>query len=746
MKRTDFSLQSSGFRSKRGTASLLLRGMHAFCCVLLILCCSQGLADAKEDGDQGLGEITSIEILDYAVKIKVSGPLKYSIDTRADPFRIAVDLEGVRLGSFRQKLFSYKAGITEITPTQIETPRILSRLDILLQAPFAVKDEIQDNTLVLTLNQKPVENKETISLTEEPRKVDLAEDTGQSSSTGGAVPSAKATEKKMDTTVFAGRINEVLFEKAEGGIDLVIKGDGKIPEPALLQADGKIVIDVPGVEMGASLPTSLPPLVKNIKYSVEKNALRFTVYVAGMVEIESFSLDDELVISLAARETKEKGAAAKREEKGEKLKDLSNLLINFDFQDADVVPILRTLADFANENGYDINIVIHPDVKGKIPNMKLKNVPWDQALDLVLKTFNLDKNVEGNVIRIAPTAVFTKERQEKKSLRSAEIESEASVTRIFLINYADSTLVEKTIKDSKILTSKGSLSFDKRTSAMVVNDVPSVFPQVEKLLADLDKATPQVLIEARIIETTATALKDLGIQWGVNYKSPNTLMSVGGLSGNPALGTGPFTGKNFIVDFPSGNVKAGGGSGITFGLLNPSGTLGLDLQLSALETVQKGRIVSSPRIVTTDNEKATILQGTSEPYPVISTGTAANNITTAFKDVALSIEVTPHITPDGSVTMLITVKKEDILAFVNIGGSQVPRTSKLESTTKVLVESGSTVVIGGVVKRTDKDTKTGLPGAMRLPILGWLFKNETVNEELDEFVIFITPRILEKQL
>jgi len=282
------------------------------------------------------------------------------------------------------------------------------------------------------------------------------------------------------------------------------------------------------------------------------------------------------------------------------------------------------------------------------------------------------------------------------------------------------------------------MNVDKRTSTLFVKDVPSVFPQVDGLLSTLDISTPQVSIEARIVQITSTDVRDLGISWGVNLNATNTLAS---LSGFHTLGTGAFTGKNFIVDLPSGASSAGSGSGMSFGIMNPSKTFGLDLQLDALEKMSKAKIIANPKIVTVDNEKAKIEQGTSEPYPVL---TSEGTISTAYKDVVLSTEITPHITPNGSVGMHLHVTKEDILGTVNIGGSQVPRTSKIQSDANVLVQNGETLVIGGIYTKTTRNATSGVPGLMKIPILGWLFKNREVQEDTGELLIFITPRIMGK--
>jgi type IV pilus assembly protein PilQ len=197
-----------------------------------------------------------------------------------------------------------------------------------------------------------------------------------------------------------------------------------------------------------------------------------------------------------------------------------------------------------------------------------------------------------------------------------------------------------------------------------------------------------------------------------------------------------------MFDFPS---PEGTGGGIAFGILNSARTKGLELQISALETTGNSKRISNPRVVTTDNEKATILQGESVPFPKIDV--QSGQISAEYKDVAITIEVTPHITPAGAVTMSVLVRKEDIKGFVPLGGgTQAPRTDKIEGVTKVLVQNGETLVIGGVLQKRERSDSTGVPGLMHIPVLGWLFKNKKTNEETTELLIFITPRVLEKTI
>jgi len=408
--------------------------------------------------------------------------------------------------------------------------------------------------------------------------------------------------------------------------------------------------------------------------------------------------------------------------------------INFDFQDQDIVPIFRLFADISG-----CNLFIHPDVKGRA-TMKFIDVSWSQALETILSTFSLGKSVEGNIIKIAPHTIFTKESEDKAKAQEALSRAEPLETKIFNVSYAKVKDVEAAIKNAKLLTARGSTSADERTSTILVQDTADVFPTIEQLLATLDKPTPQVLIEARIVEVDTTSARELGIQWGMFFKASNTLSSLGGLSGVPFLSPGAFTGNNYLVDFPAKGVGPLSGSGFTFGLISPDRTFGLDLQLSALETIGQSKIISNPKIMTVDNGKAKILQGKSIPIRKL---TSEGTISTEFKDVTLELIVVPHITPDGSIAMAIEIKKEDIdRTAPTIDG--VPGTDKKEALTNVIIKDAETVVIGGMYKIDTLDADSGVPGLMNIPILGWLFKSKTKASRTTELLIFITPRIIER--
>lgn len=739
-----------------------------FFIALIILfsgCATAGQA-RKDVTEPELTIIKDVNITDNRIEIRGDRPFVYTAYKPADPFRVVVEIPEADVGKLKDPIKSTSKGVTEVIPSQIESPKPIARFEILLDAPVSFEQSYHNNVLTLNLREEPVafpapeakaavyhapaqdKAKEDIITVPSGKEVVIAQNTKEDEPpstkemTAGVLPTVSDVKPLPKAT----EIKDIRIEKVNGTLKLIITGNGSM-SPSIFTLKNRIVIDIPDVLLKATLPSDLISPIKNIRAGKHKDKTRIVLDMKELKEFDAVSIKDSIMLTLGIpesialktveplpkteivkKETEVKVAEATQPEALVEGR-YTGKKISLDFQDADIVPIFRLLADIS---GY--NIVVDPNVKGKL-TMKLINVPWDQALDIILRTFNLGKTVEGNIIRIAPLAVFAKEAEEKAKAKEAEAKAEPLETKIFPISYADVSVVEKSIKDSKILSARGSISVDKRTSSMVVKDVPSVFPQIENLLATLDKPTPQVLIEARIVEINTNDERDLGIQWGLGYRAPNTLSQIGGFSG---LGTGTFTGNNFVVDFPA--AISGRGSGITFGLISPDRTLGLDLQLSALETVGKGKVISNPKILTVDNGKAKILQGKSIPVRKLTT---EGTISTEFKDINIELNVQPHITPDKSIGMSIEIKKEELDPTVpSIEG--VPGTDKKEANTNVIIRDGETIVIAGMYKVNTEDSKTGVPGLMRLPILGWLFKQEKEKVTTSELLIFITPRIVEQ--
>ncbi|MBA4348818.1 MAG: hypothetical protein C0415_02375 [Thermodesulfovibrio sp.] len=728
-----FCLNDLIFRGHQWKAIPITCIMFIFCLLLFTILVFVPASLAKETADENsnLPQITGIEIADYILKIKVNGPIKYNINKTEDPFRVSVEIKGVTLGKFKEKILSKSAGITEVTPVQIENA---SRLDILLQSPFSVKSEVKDDMLVLHIEEKA--NSEI--------KNDNKSDTA-----GKSPEYAKKSNKEEK----ASGIIDVIVNKTSDGVEVVIKGDGKMSEPAVYEINGKIILDIPGVVMKASLPTKTVSPVKDIKYRAEKDGLRFTLDVEGKVDTEVFAVENELVVDIAFKDIQTKKAvSAKKEEVKGKLSDGSKL-ISLDFQDADIVPIFRLLGDVG---GY--NIVIHPDVKGKV-TMKLINVQWEQALEVVLKTFNLEKIVEGNLIRIATVKAFQEEKKAVAETREVFGKAEDITSRVFVVNYANVDKVRESIDKAKVLSPRGNISADARTRSLIVKDIPSRIEEIQKLVDILDKPTPQVLIEARLVEVSSNFSKDLGVQWGVDWKPSDTRTTISGArdantdvtqftsSPKTAVGTGEApvgsgglgSGTKFPlnVNLPAA-VGAGTGGTLALGYINAARTFLLDFRLSALESSGKGRIVSNPKIMTVDNEKAIIQQGKKIPVSTVS----AEGTKTEFIDANLNLTVTPQIGPDNTVLLKIEVKKNepDFSRTVN----NIPTIDVKEASTQVLLKDGETIVIGGIFKSTESETEAGIPLLSKIPLLGWLFKREAKSSTSEELLIFITPRIVRR--
>ncbi len=431
--------------------------------------------------------------------------------------------------------------------------------------------------------------------------------------------------------------------------------------------------------------------------------------------------------------------------------------ISMDFKDADLTNVFRIIAEVSN-----LNIITADDVKGKV-SLRLVNVPWDQALDIVLRSKSLGAAQEGNVLRIAPLSSLRKEEQDRfdaqKQIeqsrqealnRAAEVKAtQEAVFDTIPVSYSKASELLAKIKP---LASKfGRLDSDDRTNVLIIRDLPQNIAEVKALVATLDTATPQVLIEARIVEVDTTFTRELGIQWGGSFRGVSGSKQYGitgvqdgtgaALPGGAvtAAGTTPFSATapvpTFAVNLPAA-IGSGAGGGIAFGILKDN--MRLDLSLSALEASGKGKIISSPKIVTTDNKEATIEQGTQIPYSTVS----ASGTNTQFIDATLSLKVTPHITPDGRVSMKLEAKND---SQGEIGVTGQPAINKKKATTEVLILDGETTVIGGILQINRTENRAGLPWLSNIPVLGYLFRKDTNTTRNRELLIFITPRILKQE-
>ncbi len=398
--------------------------------------------------------------------------------------------------------------------------------------------------------------------------------------------------------------------------------------------------------------------------------------------------------------------------------------VSLDFQEADVVNVLRLLGDVSESN-----MVISDDVKGKV-NLKLANVPWDQALDIILKSNNLGQVREENIIRIGTLVNMTRQQDEELKAKETRDRVEDLAARIITINYSKAKDLAEPLKKS--LSPRGDITVDDRTNTLIVKDIEKNLVEVARLVGRLDTPTPQVTIEARIVQVLPSFSRGLGIQWGANYSDTYKAnrAGIGGVTFGPKTFGAPA--PDFAVNLPASPTF--GGVGISFGRLT-SNPFNLDLRLSAGESQGLTRIVSRPKVTVLDNQEAKISQGEQVPYQTISNA----GTQTIFKDATLSLTVIPRISPDGGVMMKINVTK-DSLGAVSTGAG--PSILKKEASTNVLVRDGETTVIGGIYEKSHTDSEDGLPFLRKIPGLGWLFKTVQTREAVSELLVFLTPRIV----
>jgi type IV pilus assembly protein PilQ len=395
--------------------------------------------------------------------------------------------------------------------------------------------------------------------------------------------------------------------------------------------------------------------------------------------------------------------------------------ISLVFDNADIRKILQLIAEVS-----ELNIIASEEVKGNI-TLRLQEVPWDQALDLIMDIQDLGMVREGNVARIMPRERIRAMEESKLTARRTKEKLEDLVTEVISISYTALGNIEAPAKE--LLTDRGKITKDDRNKQIIVTDIPSVIADVKNLVSILDTPERQVMIEARIVEADSSFSRDLGVNWGItrtNEGSPN----------NSDLRLG--LGGAFLLSPPSpgGSGGSGAASSMTFGLLGTDSTI-LNLRLSALETSGHGKIISTPRVTTLNGEKAKISQGTQIPYTVTSTDGQSN---TEFVEAALSLEVTPVINPDGSI--ILEIKATNSTPGTQFGGD-APSINSKEAVTKVLVRDGETTVLGGIFVEDEDVSETGVPWLNKVPILGHLFKSTSKTSNRSELLVFITPRILQ---
>ena len=542
-------------------------------------------------------------------------------------------------------------------------------------------------------------------------------------------------------------IRDVDFRRGRGGEGRVVVDLSDASTGIDIRTQGQnIIIDF----LKTSLPDNLrrrldvtdfatPVQVVNAFQQGEN--VRMIVEPTGQWEHNAYQTDTQFVVEVKPVVI-DTSRGARGRYTGEKL--------SLNFQNVEVRAVLNVIADFT-----DLNMVTSDSVGGNI-TLRLKDVPWDQALEIILQTRGLDQRRSGNVIWIAPRDELAT--REQLALESANqiTELEQTRTESFQLNYTKAVDVQKMLSDrtQPVLSKRGSAVVDTRTNTVFVQDVPSRLEEVRKLIAKIDVAVRQVLIEARIVEASDTFARNLGARLGMIEVGPANRRPFG--RSGPGLnigaevtntsqaagfteGTATTNAAGLNLDLPAAGLNSFTRGALSFVLFNNALTRFLNVELSALEADGKGKIISSPRVLTANQVEALIEQGTEIPY---QQATSSGATSVSFRKANLSLKVKPQITPDGNVIMTLDVNKDSPGATTPAGVQINTKHVK----TEVLVENGGTVVIGGIYEQIDRTDITQIPFLGDLPYVGFLFKNKTTNTSKTELLVFITPRIVNERL
>ena len=504
-------------------------------------------------------------------------------------------------------------------------------------------------------------------------------------------------------------------EDGEGNVLIALK-DTRVPMDTR-EFDGRIRLEFQGDILPLDLRNRLDVIdfatpVKFIDAMVEDGNTIILIEPEGKFEYLVYQTDNLLTISVKAEEANDRGRRKSGlAYKGEKM--------SLNFQDIEVRAVLQLIADFT-----DLNLVASDTVGGNV-TLRLQNVPWDQALDIVLKAKGLDKRLQGNVLTVAPAAEIAAREREQLENEKQIRELAPVFTDLIQINYADAAEIANVLRGGDadaLLTERGSVQVVERTNSLLVKDTQAKLDELRELIEQLDIPIQQVMIEARIVSLSSKFSENLGINWS-------------GLSGGGEDGNGPDRqGEGLYTDFDLINDEDGNSS-LSIGFSNGSGNI-LNLELSALLSDGGGEVISQPKVITSDKKKAVIKSGQEIPY---QEKTSSGATSTAYKDALLALEVTPQITPDGRVMLNLKINNDSpdqktVEGVVTIASNEI--------TTEVLVEDGETVVIGGVFTQDKQLNETKVPFIGDVPYLGRLFRSNAETDNKSELLVFITPRVI----
>jgi len=547
-------------------------------------------------------------------------------------------------------------------------------------------------------------------------------------------------------------VESVDFQPDDRIAHLMIRTDVVNPIFNVLEKDKKVIIDMKksalanGQERSQDV-SAFPGPVKQIDSYAIDDKVRIVVRLRDKVDVSSFQQGNVFTLNFEPEDIR----LARVGTDGKEEFAYSGQKVTFDFKDIDIRNALKLISEMS-----DLNIIMADDVTGSL-TMRLVDVPWDQALDLILSARGLGQEKTGNVMRIAPVDVLRAEYDAKLEARRGSEQLEILVTEFITLSFTKVVDVKKMLEGASanatkggttsadatssspetsvgILSPRGSFLVDERTNTLIVKDTQSAINGIKRLIATIDKPVQQVLIESRIVEATDSFQREFGVRWGGGFTdTPNVNFPDSVTIG--AAGTGTTVGNSStLVDLPAAVGAASGGAvGLTLGSVTSA--LNLDLELSAAESDGEVKIISNPRVVTTNLKPAFIKQGIQLPF--VTPGTANSPPTTQLIEALLELQVTPQITANNGVIMDVVVKKNSPKEELGLTGIDTK-----EINTNIYMKNGETVVIGGVYTRDTSDATAGVPGLSKIPVLGWLFKKNKVVDNRSELLIFLTPKIM----
>ncbi len=696
-------------------------------CLVIVAAALPGLAPAQPA--EGL-QLQAIDVQalpgqQLQLRLRLNGPapepLSFTIDR---PARISLDLPGTALALESRRIDVKSGGVDTILAAEAGgRTRLVLNLDELM--PYQTR--VDGNNIIVTIG-------------------------GSQAQAAAAAPSSSSGSTSRAAAASGGprSIRNIDFRRGTDGTGRVIVELSDPRTPVNLRQQGtQIVVDFGGADLPKDLMkrydvTDFATPVSTVDALKVGDSSRLVISAGGEFEQLAYQSDNQYAVEIKPVVRTAAQLEDKKEYTGERL--------TLNFQDIETRAVLQLLADTSGQN-----IVVSDSVQGNV-TLRLQNVPWDQALDIVLRTKGLDKRRQDNVIIVAPTEELAAREKAELAARKDLQELAPLRTEYLQVNYAKASDLATLIKSSgenSLMSPRGSVSIDERTNTLLIQDTADKLQDIRRLVTTLDIPIRQVLIEARIVIVNDDFSRNLGVRFGGQFA-----LDHGGADGDGVIGANNqgIEDDGLVID--DGDAASNVGDGwavldpadryrVNLPVANPAGRIAMtlldsdyivDLELSAAQAEGKGEIVSAPRVVTANQREAVIEQGVEIPYQESSSSGAT---TIQFKKAVLALRVTPQITPDNRIIMDLTVNKDSVgQVIVTSLGVNVPSIDTREIVTQVLVNDGQTVVLGGIMETEYRETETKVPWLGDIPGLGILFKNKSKTNNKDELLIFITPRIL----